>query len=47
MAVIGNRKISKDTPLLRDLIKDTLPLIEKAEKKALVPGGFELVTSRF
>ena len=30
---IGNRKNSKDAPLLRDLIKDTLPLIEE-EKKA-------------
>ena len=30
---------------MRDLIKDTLPLIEE-EKKALAPGGFELGTSR-
>ena len=27
------RKDSKDAPLLRDLIKDTLPLIEEEEKK--------------
>ena len=28
---------------MRDLIKDTLPLIEE-EKKALAPGGFKLGT---
>ena len=46
---MGNRKNSKDAPLLRDLIKDTLLLIEEdedEEKKALAPGGFELGTSR-
>ena len=45
---IGNRKNSKKAPLLRDLIKDTVPLIEKEDekKKALVPGGFILGTSR-
>ena len=37
--------MSKDAPLLRDLIMDTLSLIEE-NKKALAPGGFELVTSR-
>ena len=30
--------------LLRDLIKDTLLLMEE-EKKVLAPGGFELKTS--
>ena len=39
-------KNSKDALLLRDLIKETLPLIEEGEKKALAPGGFELATSR-
>ena len=39
-------KNSKDAPLLRDLIKDTLPLIEDEEKKALATDGFELGTSR-
>ena len=33
-------KNRKDAPLLRDQIKDTLPLIEEEEKKALAPGGF-------
>ena len=43
---IGNRKTSKDVPLLRDLIMDTLPLIdEEEEEKALAPG-FELGTFR-
>ena len=41
MAKIGHRKNSKDALLLKDLIKDTLMLIEE-EKKALAPGGFEL-----
>ena len=47
---MGTRKNSKDSTLLRDLIKDTLPLIEKDEEeenKALAQGGFELVTSRY
>ena len=39
------RKNSKDAPLLRDLIKDTLLLMEEM-KKALAPGGFELRTSK-
>ena len=43
---MGNRKNRKDEPLLRDLIKDILPLIEEEEKKTLAPGGFELGTSR-
>ena len=37
-------KNSEGTPMLRDLIKDTLPLI-KEEIKALAPGGLELGTS--
>ena len=43
------RKKRKDAPLLRDLIKDTLPSIEEdeeEEKKNLAPGEFELGTSR-
>ena len=47
----GNRKNSKYAPLLRDLIEDTLPLIEEEEeeeeeKKALAPVVFELGTPR-
>ena len=44
---MGNRKNCNDAPLLRDLIIDALQLIEEEEKKkALVPSGFELGTSR-
>ena len=40
-------KNSKDAPLLRNLIKDTLPLMEEEEVKiTLAPGGFELGISR-
>ena len=48
MGFIGNSKNSKDAPLLRDLIKDTLSLIGegKEDKKVPGPGGFELGTSR-
>ena len=42
--VTGNRKNKKYAPLLSDLTMDTLLLIE--EKKARLPGGFELGTSR-
>ena len=31
---------------MRDLIKDTLPLMEEEENKAQALGGFELGTSR-
>ena len=44
MAILGNRKNIKDGPLLRALIKDTLPLIEEEDQKAVAPGGFELWT---
>ena len=37
-------KNSKDATLLRDLIKDSLPLIDE-EKKALAHCGFDLGTS--
>ena len=44
---MGKRKNSKDAPLVRDLIKDALQLMEEEEeKKALAPGGFKLGTSR-
>ena len=44
--IVGNRKNNKDAPHLRDLVNDTLLLVEEGEKKALVPRGFELGTSR-
>ena len=47
--IIGNKKQSKDTPLIRDLIYETLPLMEKEEKKPQVdqnsgPLDYETVT---
>ena len=44
--IIENRKSSKDATLLMDMIKDTLPLIEEEEKKALAPCGFDPGTFR-
>ena len=37
MGIIGNRKNSKDAPLLKDLIKDTLPSIEEDEEEEKKP----------